>query len=825
MVMRWFKRRSDGEKKPEPGKQKSPAKDTPPATATDSDDQDPAILHKRQILEASDVEQAVAAINALNPPLPERIDLYLARRDLSESIWRDPMLADEAALTAIEHQSRGHNKVVNRAARSRLKQLRSARKTAVSLQQRVLELVESANRINAGAELTRRDLTARALLEEQWQALSLQWQQVTNQINEEQSPLQPLPALNANLPRANEPAAVEPDREAQARALEQETALAERAAKAAAAQAAGKVAAESRLGASSERLSELLSAVDNVEEGGTPGALRLQRRKLRQELRKLRKHIDWPADISQPPSLTQIAAAEERLAEQLQELDAACAAERDRLESSIETLQQTLADGQTRAAGSLHGQIRRAHPEHYGLSKSALKTLNEASQTLRQFGAWQQFATSPKRQALCDAMQQAAEVPLAPKLQAERIKELRADWQALGPPRDEADREALKRFDGFAAAAFEPCRQYYAELADAREQNAVARQEICSQLQTYLDNTDWRSADYDAAESILREARNSWRQFHPVPRKHEAELSKSFEALQNTLYERLQSFWNGNAERKQALIDSAVKLSEDAETPLPARIEQAKRLQADWKAIGRVPRKRDQALWQNFRAACDALFSARESENAVQQARLDAARSTAQQLLTDFATTLANTGSDTAQADVLRTFRGTLRDALTDLPGPLRRDLSNQAEQLMNRYQSLLDEAGLALIIAELASYQRWDADYSNAPAQPPADAPAQLFTGANPGAPLSESLTRLAVAAEMAADLPSPESDNALRMAMKVEQLQQSMTRDPGDNERNEIAQAKAWCALGVKPNDAEIQALRERFFSALQSTVRAKP
>ncbi|MGI9325464.1 MAG: DUF349 domain-containing protein [Pseudomonadales bacterium] len=823
--MRWFKKRGDAGKKPAQGEQPAASKDAAPATASDSGSPDPALLRKRQILDASNVEQAVAAINHLDPPLPERIDLYLARRDLSEAIWRDPSLADEAALTAVEHHSRGHNKVVNRAARSRLKQLRGARKTATSLQQRALELIDSANRINAGTELSHRDLTARALLEEQWQAISLQWHEVAADLSDAERTLKTLPALNAALPRADEPKPVEPDLEAQARARERETALAERAAKEAAAQAASKEAAESRLDESNERIKTLLNAVDTAEENDSPGQQRLQRRELRQELRSLRKRIDWPTDIPKPPGLTQLAAADERLAEQMRELDVACATERDRLESSIETLTQTLADGQTRAAGSLHGQIRRAHPEHYGLSKAALKNLNEASQTLRQFGAWQQFATSPKRQALCDAMEQAAEAPLAPKLQAERIKELRADWQALGPPREEADRQALKRFDAFAEAAFEPCRQYYAELAEAREQNAAARQEICSQLQTYLDNTDWRSADYDAAETILREARSSWRQFHPVPRKREAELSRSFEALQNTLYERLQSFWNGNAERKQALIDSAVKLSEDSDTPLPARIEQAKRLQADWKAIGRVPRKRDQALWQDFRSACDALFSARESENAAQQVQLDTARSAAQQLLSEFATTLADTRSEDAHADVLRTFRGTLRDALTDLPGPLRRDLSNQAEDLMSRYQSLLDQAGLAVIVNELTAYQRWDADYSSAPAQPPADAPEKLFTGANPSAPLSESLTRFAIAAEMAADLPSPASDQGLRMAMKVEQLQQSMTRDPGNHERSEIGQAKAWCALGVKPDDAQTQALRERFFSALQSTVRATP
>lgn len=821
--MRWFKKRS----KSEPQKQ-APTR-AEPAPKIQLDDpalrDDPEIQRKR-VAAATDADAALKIIRELQLPQSARIPLFLARRDLSEALWADISDLDEAVLNTIEQLSRNHNKAVNREARDRIKRLRSARATMAALQDRARELSDSAQRINAGSELTTRDITARDLLEEQWQALAVEWQAAAQGAGTQSATLPPLPTLNKNLPRADELAAqarAEADQKAEQAAADAAAAQ-EHAAVAQAQQAASDLANRTsaallRLEDHQPALASLLERVGATTEDDhvAPGPARLERREQRTALRNLRSQVAWPDGAAIPDSLKALDSALETVQRAIDQLDQDCKAEQQRLEEAIQTLTGTLAEGRTREAGALHADIRRARPESVGVAKSALSALSKASGELRALGSWQQFATSPKRQELCDAMAAAAQDPLEPEPQAAHIKSLRAQWQALGPPRDAADRAALKAFDASAAAAFEPCRAHFAALAEAREQNAEARKTICAQLQQYLDDTDWRSADYDAAERILREARNSWRGFYPVPRKQEAALSKQFEGLQDTLYQKLQSFWDGNARAKQALIDQARALGDDT-TPLPDRIDQAKRLQSDWKRIGRVPRKRDQALWQDFRSACDAIFEARDAAATEQSARIDAQKAQVQQLLTEFSSKLAEADSQTAEKAQLQSFRGKLREQLGDLPGPLQRTLEAEAKNLMRSYQGLLDAAKQQALLKRLDDYQRWDQAAAKAPDQLPPGAPEGLFGGGtiHDADQWQEELQRLTVSMEMTADIDSPAADQPLRMALKVERLQQALSSARAAGE-DVLTQAESWCRLGPKPDSAEIDALRERFFKAL--------
>ena len=77
----------------------------------------------------------------------------------------------------------------------------------------------------------------------------------------------------------------------------------------------------------------------------------------------------------------------------------------------------------------------------------------------------------------------------------------------------------MKDFDALAERAFEPCKAYFADQAAQRAENLSKRQALCQQLQDYLENTDWQTADMQAAEAISRTARAEWRKHHPCDRK------------------------------------------------------------------------------------------------------------------------------------------------------------------------------------------------------------------------------------------------------------------------------------------------------------------
>jgi hypothetical protein len=827
MVFRWLKSRG-----------KASADQKPPAAPPREAQPPSPEAQARAAFAALPMADALAEVQS-RQDVTARIKGYLQRRDLEDALWTDPVLAGDDALSAIEHASRNRNKRVNREARARQKTHREARQQQQSLFDRAQELIQAAERINGLAEHAPRDLTARTLIDEQWAALSASWAVATSTVAAQQ-PWPQLPPLDASVPRQaapediqtdpDEPASPDPAAAVPAAALDDVAASAQAAAAkgaaeleqaqqtAAAAAAEAAAAALVRLEAAEPQRAALLATAAPAADAAPLDRLEALAA-ARREASALRKQIDWPNAQPEPESLQALKAWEQAQQQAERAAREALGPVRDQVAEDIVTLQGLIDEGATRKAQTLHASIRRAHPERLGLPKSAMAALNAASGTLRQLGTWAAFATSPKRDALLEAMTAAADKPIEAPLQAERIKELRRDWQALGPPRGEQERDAQARFDAAAERAFEPCKAYYDGLAEAREANAQARAAICDQLASYLEGTDWRSADFGAAEQILREARNGWREHHPVPRKQEKALSDRFEGLQGQLHDRLKHFWDANAAAKQKLIDQVTALASADDTALADRLNAAKTAQRDWQNIGRVPRKQDQALWQDFRTACDTLFSQRDAAQQEANRAADAAAEEARALLRDFAVASAEATPTSADAATLRTFENRFKSALAGVPARARRPLTDDAEVETARYRGLLARARQAAQAEALDQRASWDAQLAANPAAAPADAPDGLF--GNSAGPVEETALRdFAVRAELWADVASPAEDAARRLELKVAALSAALGTGEG-SAPSALDLANEWCALGAKPDTEPCRALRARFFAALRAGI----
>jgi len=82
--------------------------------------------------------------------------------------------------------------------------------------------------------------------------------------------------------------------------------------------------------------------------------------------------------------------------------------------------------------------------------------------------------------------------------------------------------------------------------------------------------------------------------------------------------------WSENLARKEALCAQAEALA--ASTEWEAGAAQCKKLQAEWKQIGPVRRSKSEAVWQRFRAACDAFFDRYKHRDQVELQSKAAAR-------------------------------------------------------------------------------------------------------------------------------------------------------------------------------------------------------
>ena len=110
------------------------------------------------------------------------------------------------------------------------------------------------------------------------------------------------------------------------------------------------------------------------------------------------------------------------------------------------------------------------------------KDINGLSAQVGEMRDWQDFATHPKRDQLIADLEQLATNPLDPVNQADRLKDLRSQWNALGILRRE-EAQLQTRFNTLAEQAFTVCTTNYAEQAAVTREHLASRQDTRAAVQ------------------------------------------------------------------------------------------------------------------------------------------------------------------------------------------------------------------------------------------------------------------------------------------------------------------------------------------------------
>ena len=156
------------------------------------------------------------------------------------------------------------------------------------------------------------------------------------------------------------------------------------------------------------------------------------------------------------------------------------------------------------------------------------------------------------------------------------------------------------------------------ELREADEwqrwANVAVQEGLCARMEA-LRALD----DPEAIAREVRELQQQWRQAADVPRAQADQLWRRFKAAHDEVWGRAEAHFAAEAETRAQNLAQKTALCEKAEalagsTSWIQTAEEIKRMQAEWKTIGPVPRGREKAVWDRFRAACDRFFTRRHED-------------------------------------------------------------------------------------------------------------------------------------------------------------------------------------------------------------------
>lgn len=115
----------------------------------------------------------------------------------------------------------------------------------------------------------------------------------------------------------------------------------------------------------------------------------------------------------------------------------------------------------------------------------------------------------------------------------------------------------------------------------------------------------------------LKDLQTEWKDGGPVPQKRGQELWDEFKAACDLVYEKVKVHRSAENEERKRNLEAKLALCEQVEaikdsTEWAQTAEEIKRLQAEWKKIGPLPRKHADSVWKRFRGACDYFFERRK---------------------------------------------------------------------------------------------------------------------------------------------------------------------------------------------------------------------
>lgn len=192
---------------------------------------------------------------------------------------------------------------------------------------------------------------------------------------------------------------------------------------------------------------------------------------------------------------------------------------------------------------------------------------------------------------------------------ARSLRDLQAQWKAMGPVPKKAGERQWRRFQT-------ACNRFFQRLEAIKPENQTKKEQLCQQAEALAAEAEEGGELHDLAGRFM-ELQREWKAIGPVPEDLADELWERFRkpcdaffAKRKAFLEKLEAEQAENQAQKEALIAQAEALSDS--TDWKASGETLKDLQRQWQTIGPAARKQEQALWQRFRGACDRFFQRRD---------------------------------------------------------------------------------------------------------------------------------------------------------------------------------------------------------------------
>ena len=205
-----------------------------------------------------------------------------------------------------------------------------------------------------------------------------------------------------------------------------------------------------------------------------------------------------------------------------------------------------------------------------------------------------------------------------------QLQKLHQEYREIGPVAKELREEIWQRFKAASTVINKRHQQHFDDLRAREEENLAKKTALCERVEAICKEENKTSNDWEKHTKEIIDIQTEWKTIGFAPQKMNVKIFERFRAACDSFFANkaeyfrvLKDTFKENADKKRALIEKAKALQDS--TDWRSTSDKLVALQKEWKTIGVVPKKIGDQLWEEFLAACNKFFEARNAQGADQR--------------------------------------------------------------------------------------------------------------------------------------------------------------------------------------------------------------
>ncbi|WP_139959071.1 DUF349 domain-containing protein [Flavicella sediminum] len=194
------------------------------------------------------------------------------------------------------------------------------------------------------------------------------------------------------------------------------------------------------------------------------------------------------------------------------------------------------------------------------------------------------------------------------------LQELHKLWKEdIGPVSREFREEVWQKFSAATKIIHDKRDAFYEGQKAKYDENIQLKLAVIQSLEAFDVSANKTHSDWQKSIKIFEAKREEFFKIGKVPRNKSQIIwdqlkaaTKKFNHNKNVFYKELNKEQQTNLEKKLALVELAESLKDSEE--YATATQEMKRIQAEWRKIGHVPRKFSDKIWKQFKDACNHYF-------------------------------------------------------------------------------------------------------------------------------------------------------------------------------------------------------------------------